>query len=193
MPRRTVRRTTVVAPLVLAWLVAGCGTGGPSAPVAPAAPAGATPAAPTGSAPGSPVAGTSAIPTPVPAGTLAGPPLATLGGEALPGEPAVGELGSFTWVDEGSDAPWIVPATGVVATPGMPVGVTFEPPAAASSWIARWAPIAAGGPGEVDTSAEGTGPVTIGTPGAAGAWSLQVESRFGAGRSATWYWRVDVE
>jgi len=38
-----------------------------------------------------------------------------------------------------------------------------------------------------------TGPVTIGTPGIAGAWSLQVESRFGGDRGATWYWRVDVE
>ena len=198
MPSSLVRRSALVAPLVLAGLAAGCGTGGPPAGVAsiPPASTSATPGA-TASASASPaatpVATLPADPSPVPADMLTEPPAAALVRETVPGEPVPGALGSFTWVDEGSDAPWIVPRTGAVAAPGTPVAVTFDPPAAASSWIARWAPVTPTGAGEVDTAAEGTDQVTIVTPDTPGAWSLQVEARFGEGRSATWYWRVDVE
>ena len=194
MPSSLVRRSALVAPLVLAGLAAGCGTGGTPSPGSPSIePATSSPVAASPTT--TPVASASgpAAPTPVPADTLTEPPAAALVGETLPGTPVAGALGSFTWVDEGSDSPWIVPPTGVAAAPGIPVSVAFDPPAAASSWIARWAPVTATGAGDVDTFAEGTEQVTIVTPDTPGAWSLQVEARFGEGWSATWYWRVDVE
>ena len=80
-----------------------------------------------------------------------------------------------------------------MATPAGPLAVTFDPPVSASSWIARWAPVTGAGAGDVETFAEGSGPVTLVTPDVPGTWSLQVESRFGEGRSATWYWRVELE
>ena len=196
MPRSHVRRAAVIAPLVLAGLLAGCDTGGPSRLGGPSIlPSGATPAGfPATAAPGAtPSAAVAAEPTPVPTAPLSEPPQALLVGETLPGEPAVGDLGSWTWGETGSDAPWIVSGRGAVARPGTPVGVTFSPIVTPPSWVVRWAPITAGGAGDVASASEGTGEVEFAVPDAAGAWSLQLDARFGTGHSATWYWRVDVE
>jgi hypothetical protein len=129
----------------------------------------------------------------IPAPPPGGPPAALVSGPAVAGGPAAGSLGSYTWGDQGSDAPWIVPPTATSATSGTPVAIAFDPAVAATWWVARWGPIVAGRPGDVETSAEGAGPVRLLTPDAAGPWSLQVEAHFGDRRGATWYWRVDVE
>lgn len=194
MPRSLVRRPALLAAIVVAALVAGCGTsapprlGGPS--VLPASP---SPVAASGSAEAASASPRSADPAPVPTAALSEPPEAMLSGETLPGEPAVGDLGSYTWGEEGSDAPWIVSDRGAVAKPGTPVGVTFTPIVAPPAWTVRWAPISAGGAGEVASAAQGTGQVVFTVPDTAGPWSLQLDARFGTGHGATWYWRVDVE
>jgi hypothetical protein len=190
-----VRRSALIAPLVLAAIVAGCGTsgsppvGGPSIRTVAATPSSPPPTEVTPEASASPTDG----PTPVPTAPLTVPPEALLLGDALPGEPAVGDLGSYTWGDEGSDAPWIVSRPGVVAKPGTAVRITFIPDVAPPSWTVRWARIAGGGAGDVASAAEGSGTVEFAIPDTAGSWSLQLDARFGTGHGATWYWRVDVE
>ncbi len=191
MPRALARRRSRVASLVLAGLIAGCGTGGPPASGAslPPAIASQTPATPVAVAPD---ATPSTDPTPVPTVALSEPPVALLVVPNMPGEPAVGPLGSFTWGDHGSDAPWIVPRHGALAVQGATVNVTFDPAVTPAAWTVRWAPIAAGGAGDVASASQGGDAVAFDVPGQAGAWSLQLEARFGTGRSASWYWRVDV-
>jgi len=119
--------------------------------------------------------------------------MALLVGETLPGEPPVGDLGSYTWGDEGSDAPWILSKRGAFARPGTPVRVTFDPGVAPPAWTVRWAPITPAGAGDVASASQGTDEVSFAVPDQAGPWSLQLEARFGTGHGATWYWRVDVE
>jgi hypothetical protein len=194
MPISLVRRSAVIAPLVVAGLVAGCGTSGSPPPGAPSILPVATPSA-AATAGVTPEASDSATdgPTPVPTARLSAPPEALLLGDALPGEPAVGDLGSYTWGDEGSDAPWIVSQPGVLAKPGTAVRITFIPDVAPPAWTVRWARIAGGGAGDVASAAEGSGAVEFAIPDTAGGWSLQLDARFGTGHGATWYWRVDVE
>ena len=192
MPCSLVRRSVLVAPLVLAGLVAGCGTGGSPPLGGPSTmPAESSPAVDASKA--TPVAASADGPTPVPTAALSQPPMALLVGETLPGEPAVGDLGSYTWGEEGSDAPWIVSDRGAFARPGTPVSVTFDPSVAPPAWTVRWAPITAAGAGDVASASQGTDEVTFAVPARAGAWSLQLEARFGSGHGATWYWRVDVQ
>jgi hypothetical protein len=195
MPSSLVRRSALVAPLVLATLVIGCGTGGSPPLGRPSVPPGAsTPSVPATPAVARATAASATDgPTPVPTAAFSQPPMALLAGETLPGEPAVGDLGSYTWGDEGSDAPWIVSDRGALARPGTPVSVTFDRNVEPPAWTVRWAPITAGGVGDVAVSSQGTDAVTFAVPDRAGAWSLQVEARFGTGHGATWYWRVDVE
>jgi hypothetical protein len=195
MPCSLVRRSVLVAPLVLAGLVAGCGTGGSPPLGGPSTmPAEASPAV-DASGMATPVTSASATAalTPVPTAALSEPPMALLVGETLPGEPAVGDLGSYTWGEEGSDAPWIVSDRGAFARPGTPVSVTFDPSVSPPAWTVRWAPITAAGAGDVASASQGTDEVTFEVPDRAGAWSLQLEARFGSGHGATWYWRVDVQ
>jgi hypothetical protein len=195
MPSSLVRRRGVIAPLVLAALVAGCGTGGSPPTGGPSvAPVAATPSvAATAAVPPEPSASATDGPTPVPTAPMSEPPMALLVGETLPGEPPVGDLGSYTWGEEGSDAPWIVSQRGAFARPGTPVSVTFDPGVAPPAWTVRWAPITAAGAGDVASASQGTDEVSFTVPDRAGAWSLQLEARFGTGHGATWYWRVDVE
>jgi hypothetical protein len=186
-----VRRTSLAAPLVVAGLVAGCGIGGPPTSAEPGAPASHTPAV-EASAPSATPASRSDDPTPIPTAALSEPPVALLLGDAIGREPAVGDLGAYSWGQEGSDAPWIVSKPGMRAKPGVPVSVSFDPPVAPTAWTVRWAPITAAGAGDVVSWAEGSGDVTFAVPGEAGAWSLYLEARFGTGHDANWFWRVDV-
>jgi hypothetical protein len=110
----------------------------------------------------------------------------------LPASPAEGSLGSFSWDGLTSDGPWVVPSQGVDLPPGASLTVALEPAQVPASWTARWAPLASGQPGDVASADDGTGPMSFVAPGGAGPWGLQLEARFGEGRSAAWYWRVEV-
>jgi hypothetical protein len=123
----------------------------------------------------------------------AGPPVATLTGLDAPAGGALpGSLGSWTWGDAGDDAPWIVPSDGGTTRVGAGLAVALDPGARPSSWVARWAPVDGGTAGDALETAEGTGPVRLDAPARAGAWSLQLDARFGPGAGATWYWLVEV-
>jgi hypothetical protein len=201
MPRSHRRGSSRLGIVAAAVFLAGCGSGGPPASAPAGSPAASAPE--SSASPGATEATVSA--TLVPSATLRAsatatvdpaafttPPDALLAGAAATGGPAAGQLGTFTWGDEGSDAPWIVPSAGTVVEAGTAVDIAFEPPVAPESWTARWAPVADGAPGDVAAATDGTGPASVTTPGDTGTWSLQVEARFGEGHSAVWYWRIEV-
>ena len=166
----TVRATVLAA--LLATLAA-CGSVPPATPRAePTAPPASTPAAPT----------------PIPD---AQPPDALLAGIAA--DPVAGDLGTFTWAGLTSDSPWIVGRAGGSATAGATLAVELRPDVGEPTWVASWARVAGGEaqqPGDVSDPV--TGPVTFAAPVEPGTWSLQLFARFGVGRDAAWYWRVEI-
>jgi hypothetical protein len=205
----------VAVGLLSACFIAGCGSGGPPRSTQPAVPATApvsravTAATTAASAPaaGTPPVGTSPAatppptrpavehppdPTPVATGAAIEPPAALLSGVGGAGEAPAGTLGTYTWGTRGTDAPWIVPSAGSGVAPGAPLAVAFEPSLIPQAWTARWAPVVNGVAGDVANATDGTGLPTLATPDRAGTWSLQLEARFGAARSATWYWRIEL-
>jgi len=133
-----------------------------------------------------------ATPTPRPSPDPAGdPPLAQLAG--LAGDAVDGDLGSFVWDGLVSDAPWIVGAARGTASPGAGLSVSFQPGGRVRAWRARWARVSGGEAGTPSAAGAGTsGRILLTAPRAVGTWSLQLTTDFGAGRSATWYWRVKV-
>jgi hypothetical protein len=119
------------------------------------------------------------------------PPDAMLDG--LSGPAAQGELGTYTWGDVGSDAPWIVGDPAGTARAGSTLVVDFLQPAEASGWHARWARVTAGQAGDSSVGEDGAeAPMELAAPSEPGAWSLQLTASFGDGHTATWYWQVEV-
>jgi hypothetical protein len=178
----SVRFTALAAvSLVMAIVVAGCGPGSPAAPTVAGTPATATtPATPSGA---TPIASVFATPAP---GSL--PPDASLAAEG--GDPIVGQLGSFTWADGGSDSPWL-PGAPIGIGAGEPLRVTLADATPVGAWTAVRAPAdSTTGAGAVAVGA-GSGAIgfAIATPG---RWTVAVTIGFVTGGSATWYWQVDV-
>ncbi len=166
----------------LAIVLAACGPGSTAPPTAsdppPASPSLATQApsaAPLGSAIGSPR-------------TAPVPPDASLAAEG--GDPVVGQLGSFTWGDGGSDSPWL-PGAAIAVGAGEPLSVTLADTTPVGSWRAVRAPAGSTtGAGAIATG-EGSGRIgfAIAEPG---RWTVAVTIGFLDGGSATWYWQLDV-
>ena len=190
-------RRGVAAMLAIATavsLVAACGTagvtgssGGPAGPsVAPIVTAGTTgPAratATTATPATTPAAGASA--------PAAQPPSASLAAEG--GDPVVGQLGSFTWLDGGSDSPWL-PGSPINVGAAEPVTVAIGDGVGVSGWSARR--VAAGttdGSGAVALGGGDGPPLAFPAPGL-GTWSVQVVVQFTDGLgSATYYWQLTV-
>jgi hypothetical protein len=159
----------------------------PSQPVVTQAPS-MTPVA-TASPPAT--ANPPATPGPATPGPATAPPAARLA--VLAGDAVDGDLGTFAWDGLVSDAPWIVGAARGTAAHDAVLSVSFEPGGQVTGWRARWAPVSAGEAGKPADGGSGTGgDVLLTAPHAAGAWSLQLTVDFGAGRGASWYWRVRV-
>lgn len=210
MDSRTDRGARAILVLAIALLGAACSGGAsPSAPGsvtagpgdASALPPASTSADPSGGAPGSgsstasatvisaspsPTGGTASATA---AGVPAQPPRAQLAG--LSSGPVDGDLGSYTWRDAGSDAPWIVGPHASTATAGATLRISFVGTSAAT-WTASWAPVTGNVAGNPTSAAQGSGDVTVRVPATAGDWSLQVTASFGAGTNASYYWRVVV-
>ena len=189
-------RALALVGALAALVAAGCVAGSPDR--ATQVPAAATAAAPVTSIEPSvvPSGAPSVIPSIAPsleptavASDVPGPPSATLTGAGIP--PVMGALGGYTWLGEGSDAPWIVPPPAdAVRGPG-PFAVAFDPSVAAEAWTARWAPVRDGAPGDpAGSSSGGPGPILISGPDGSGTWSLQLDVRFAGGGRAAWYWRL---
>ena len=118
------------------------------------------------------------------------PPSAALAADG--GDPAVGQLGSYTWLDGGSDSPWL-PGTPVTVGAGEPLTVTIGGGVAVADWSARR--VTAGrtdGSGALALGGAAGPPVSFAAPGI-GTWSVQVTVRFANDLgSATYYWRLTV-
>lgn len=167
---------------IAAVVLGGCG--GPAVP--PTTPAVVATAAPSIALP-APTPGVTTIPS-----IEAGAPPAAMLAPVEGGASGVGTLGGWTWGDAGDDAPWIVPPQAWPVTPGTALEVRFDPARIPESWAARWAPVVNASAGDPASSSEGDASIALRAPGDAGTWSLQVDARFGDGRQAAWYWRVEV-
>jgi len=118
------------------------------------------------------------------------PPSAGLAAEG--GERAIGQLGSYTWLDGGSDSPWL-PGTSLTVGAGEPLTVTIGGGVGVAEWSARR--VTAGtsdGSGAIALGQAAGPPVAFGAP-AAGTWSIQVTVRFANDLgSASYYWLLTV-
>ena len=189
-----VRRHVLAVLLPIA--LAACGTAGPASPIpspTPSAPAPAT-ASTTVEASASPTVTAS---TPLasalqPDPTLTPPPDATL--QVDGGDPVIGELGSWTWMNAGSDAPYL---------PGFPIHVgagerlvfTMTVPVPIESWYVQRVP-----PSSIPNSTgvvgmgEGIGDTIWFEAPPDGTWALSVSVLFANSRGgAAYYWQVTVD
>jgi hypothetical protein len=189
---------------LLLVVAAACTSGAPSTTSIPPEPTGGPPtsspvvtpavtASPSAVTASPPVVTASPPATPDPAtpDAAAEPPAARLAG--LDRDAVAGDLGTFAWDGLVSDAPWIVGAARGTAAHDAALSVSFQPGGQVTGWRARWAPVTAGEAGQPADGGSGTtGGVIVAAPHAPGAWSLQLTVDFGAGRTASWYWRVKV-
>jgi hypothetical protein len=182
--------------LLVALVVAGCTAGGlptPQRTVTPVPSRSDKPAAaPSTTRQSSPTLQPSPTgapsPDPIPG---SGPPEASLRGTDGQGVPGI--LGSWVWDGAGADAPWLVPPAGRTVTGPGPYEVSFEPEPAITGWTVGWAPVVGGTAGpRAGGERGGAGPVELHGPDRPGTWSLQVDVRFGEGRHAAWYWRLEL-
>jgi hypothetical protein len=171
--------------VVLALLVVGCAsTGSPTAtePV-PSAP---LPTAPVASS--SPSGSTE---SPLPDPPMAEPPSASLAVDG--GDPAVGQLGTFTWENGGSDSPWLDGSPLHVGA-GEQLFMALADPVALDAWtVRRVTPGNRDGIGAVEMADQRGGIVTFPAP-PIGTWSVQVRVRFaGDLGTALYYWLIAVD
>ena len=141
------------------------------------------------------VAATVAGPSPTVAGpspTLAGrdaPPEAQLAAEG--GDAVLGQLGSYTWLQSGSDSPWL-PGAPIAVGAGEPLTVGLVPAGDLADWRARYVPSNAGDPRGAVVLGEGTGDPAFRAP-KAGSWTVELFVEFAAGAgTASYYWLLDV-
>lgn len=118
------------------------------------------------------------------------PPAASIAVEG--GDPVVGQLGSFTWDNSGSDSPWL-PGNPIHIGSGERLRLVFADPVRLAGWTVSRAPAEANGSGVVGV-AEGSGePVTFAPP-PAGSWSVSVSVWFADSLgSASYYWLIEVD
>lgn len=194
-----IRRTTVVG-MAVAMLTAGCtavpGSSfdpGSASPIITSEPATTASPVVTASAMATASPPVTQEPAMTPAPTIAGidsPPEALLAVEG--GDPVMGQLGTSTWKNGGSDAPWLRGAPITVGA-GEPLTVTFLPGMDVASWRTRYVPAASDGQAGGASLGEGIGQPTFQAP-AAGSWTVDVTVTFHVenGR-ADYYWRLDVQ
>lgn len=157
----------------LGMAIAACGGAAPSVPPTDAGTASPVTAAPEGPVPG-----------------VDGPPLAVVAVDG--GDPVVGQLGTYTWGDTGSDAPWL-PGAPIAVGVGEVLSLTLEPAVAIESWTASRVPAGSDGPAGALTLGRGTGRASFGVP-PPGEWTVVVIVVFADGRGqANYAWAVHVE
>ncbi len=116
-----------------------------------------------------------------------GPPDASLAAEG--GDAVIGQLGTYTWKETGSDAPWL-PGARITVGAGEPLSVRVAGDGQVGAWVARAGPTGSDVPPR--SLGAGSGPVEFDAP-EAGIWSLAVELHFADGSGvATYYWELHV-
>jgi hypothetical protein len=124
------------------------------------------------------------------AAVAAGPPVAALAAEG--GDPTDGQLGTYTWGDGGSDAPWL-PGARMAVGAGEPLTITFRPETTIDTWFARAQPATADGPAGAATLGQGSGQPRFMAPGD-GTWTVEVSVVFGnAAGKASYFWQLAVD
>ena len=118
------------------------------------------------------------------------PPSAALAVEG--GDPVVGELGSFSWDNSGSDSPWL-PGTRMHVGSGERLTLRLANDVPIDRWTVTRTPGATFG-SELVGVADGSGrSVTFAAP-ARGSWSVQVVLWFAHELgSAAYYWLITVD
>jgi hypothetical protein len=179
----------VVGAAILASTVLACGPAMPGGVPSPTPP-GSLIAPPPGTPTTSPTPTATTVP---PSPSLAGrdaPPDAVLAAEG--GDPVTGQLGTYIWLETGSDAPWL-PGAPLTVGAGEPLTMRLIPDGDIRGWAARYVPAGAQGPDGATILAEGTGTPAFDAPGT-GAWTLEVSVEFsGAAGRASYFWRLEVE
>lgn len=119
------------------------------------------------------------------------PPAASIAVEG--GDPIVGQLGTFTWENGGSDAPWLN-GSPIHVGAGEQLTLTLAVPVDIGEWrVSRVEPGNRDGMGAVGMG-EGSGdPVTFRAP-PSGSWSVEVRVSFAdALGSALYFWLIEVD
>jgi hypothetical protein len=186
--RSTIRVTERgIAVAFLAWLVLGCMSS------SSATPGGTEPAKATQAATSRPDPPGSRPADGGPSATLPGldaPPDALLGAEG--GDPVQGQLGTYLWLDTGSDSPWL-PGSPLTVGTGEPLTLSLDPGGDIRAWSARYVPAGATGAQGAIALGEGNGVPTFHAPGP-GHWTVEVAVEFAAGvGDARYFWRLEVE
>jgi hypothetical protein len=178
--------------LSIGLLVAACGPGAPSGSRQPdAATAGSTaPGSAVASAPTATPSSTQPSPATTAESSIPLPPSAWLAVEG--GDPVVGALGGFTWMDSGSASPWL-PGTPLHVGTGERLTMALADGVGIAGWAVRRSSPAALGVDPIGM-ADGAGePLTFDAP-AAGMWSVNVELRFaGDLGSAAYFWLITTD
>ena len=118
------------------------------------------------------------------------PPDAFLAAEG--GDPVAGQLGTYVWLETGSDSPWL-PGAPLAVGAGEPLTVTLVPDGEIRAWTARYVPAGAGGPEGATTLGDGAGTPEFVAP-RPGAWTVEVFVEFAPGvGDAHYFWRLEVE
>ncbi|MEO8570438.1 MAG: hypothetical protein ABI553_01945 [Chloroflexota bacterium] len=131
----------------------------------------------------------SAAPTESPSPASTEPPRASLVAEG--GDLVIGQLGTFTWGDGGSDSPWL-PGAPIKVGSGETLTVSIGGGVDVESWTAARVPGGTTNGAGAVAMGSGAAPITFAAPGP-GAWSIHVTVQFaGVLGSASYYWLVTV-
>ena len=190
MSRWSIRRSALaILPVVLlaSACTSGATTGATTGPVADTGvPATATASATPGA---NAIAGAGAAASPDASVSSAEPPASSLAAEG--GDPVVGQLGSFTWGDGGSDSPWL-PGSPLVVGSGERLTVTVADGVAVEDWTAQRVLVGTTDGSHAVGLGSGGAPISFRAPDV-GSWSVQVTVRFAASLgSGTYYWHLTV-
>jgi hypothetical protein len=108
----------------------------------------------------------------------------------------VGQLGTFTWGDDGSSSPWL-PGAPVTVTNSAALRVGLSDGAPVRRWVARYA--AAGDPSPMGTVPLRSGVAVIEfPPPPPGEWTVELFVVYGPGVAgqdlgeASYFWRMSV-
>ncbi len=180
-------RASALALLIPALLTACSAPGTSSSPPPPEASPAAT-VDPTATVIPS-VAASEGAPTPEP--PIPEPPAASIAVEG--GDAVVGQLGSFSWKNSGSDAPWL-DGSPIHVGAGEQLVLTLAEPIAIDTWqVSRVLPGSRDGIGSIGM-AEGSGERVAFVAPPSGSWSVSVSVWFADNLgSAAYYWLIEVD
>ena len=119
------------------------------------------------------------------------PPAASLSVDG--GDPVVGQLGTFTWLNGGSDAPWL-DGSPIHVGAGETLSVDLAEAFAIGAWrVSRVVPGNRDGVGAMPMDQGSGEPISFNAP-PPGSWSVEVSVRFAANDgTALYFWLVEVE